>query len=108
MKPAQERLEKDLQRTIFQELQVPLVNNWQAALVTTGADARYGLYEQVPNTVRWVESMRLLIANGVTHCIEVGPGGVLCGLMRNIDPSIACQKFGESSDWEKLAACASA
>lgn len=99
---AQESLKVVLDRTIFRELAVPLVNNWQATLVQNAAEARYGLYQQVPNTVRWVESMRLLVKQGVTRCIEVGPGTVLSGLMRNIDPSVTCFKFGEAADLEKL------
>ena len=52
--------------------------------------------------------MRALAAAGVTRCIEVGAGGVLTGLLRNIDPAIAGFKFGEAADWEKLAALATA
>jgi [acyl-carrier-protein] S-malonyltransferase len=48
--------------------------------------------------VRWEESMRVLIAEGVAQWAEVGAGGVLTGLLRNIDPGQSCQKFGEASD----------
>jgi [acyl-carrier-protein] S-malonyltransferase len=61
------------------------------------------LYQQVPNPVRWVESIRKLAGLGVTQCIEVGAGGVLTGLLRNIDPSIAGLKFGAPGDLEALA-----
>ncbi|MFN0106551.1 MAG: ACP S-malonyltransferase [Bryobacteraceae bacterium] len=98
MRPAQERLRADLDAAEFSDLRVPLVNNWQARVVTTGAEAREGLYQQVPNPVRWAESMRLLIAAGVTQCVEVGAGAVLSGLLRNIDPKQSCQKFGEATD----------
>jgi [acyl-carrier-protein] S-malonyltransferase len=102
MKPAQDRLKADLDATAFRDLQIPLINNWQAREVRTGADAREGLYNQVPNPVRWAESMRLLIANGVTRFIECGAGGVLSGLVRNIDPSVTALKCGEAADFEKL------
>jgi [acyl-carrier-protein] S-malonyltransferase len=102
MKPAQDRLKADLDAAEFRDLQIPLVNNWQAREVRTGVDAREGLFQQVPNPVRWSESMRLLIANGVTRFIECGAGGVLCGLIRNIDPSAAALKFGEAADLEKI------
>ncbi len=102
MKPAQDRLKADLDAAEFRDLVVPLVNNWQAREVRTGADAREGLYQQVPNPVRWNESIRVLAQAGVTRFIEVGAGGVLTGLLRNIDPALAGVKFGEAADWEKL------
>jgi [acyl-carrier-protein] S-malonyltransferase len=102
MSPAQARLKADLDATTFADLSVPLVNNWQAKLVTTGADARQGLYEQVPNPVRWVESVRLFEAQGVTHSLEIGAGKVLCGLVKNITPNIAPASFGASADRANL------
>ena len=103
MKPAQERLKADLDATTFCDLTTPLINNWQAREVRSGTEAREGLYHQVPNPVRWADSMRALAASGVTRCVEVGAGGVLTGLLRNIDPAVTGLKFGEASDWEKLA-----
>jgi len=98
MKPAQERLRADLDATEFRDLTCPLIGNWQAREIRTGAEAREGLYQQVPNPVRWVESIRCLAALGVTRCIEVGAGGVLTGLLRNIDPSLTGMKFGAPAD----------
>lgn len=98
MRPAQELLRADLDAASFSALAIPLVNNWQARLINTGAEAREGLYQQVPNPVRWLESMRLLIAAGVTQWVEVGAGAVLTGLLRNIDSAQSCQKFGEAAD----------
>jgi len=102
MKPAQERLKPDLDATVFHDLAIPLINNWQAREIHTGAEAREGLYHQIPNPVRWTETVRLLAALGVTRCVEVGAGSVLSGLVRNIDPSMTTAKFGEAADWEKL------
>jgi [acyl-carrier-protein] S-malonyltransferase len=102
MKPAQERLRTDLEATEFRDLNRPLVNNWQAREVRTGAEAREGLYQQVPNPVRWVDSIRYLEKQGVAQAVEVGAGGVLTGLLRGIAPSIAGLKFGEPADVEKL------
>ncbi len=104
MKPAQERLKADLDATEFRDLDVPLVNNWQAREIRSGAEAREGLFQQVPNPVRWNESIRVLARSGVTRFIEVGAGGVLTGLLRNIDPAVPGAKFGEAADWEKLGA----
>ena len=102
MRPAQERLKTDLDATTFRDLAVPLINNWQAREVRIGAEAREGLFQQVPNPVLWANSIRALAAAGVTRFIEVGAGGVLTGLLRNIDPSLAGIKFGEAADWEKV------
>jgi len=104
MKPAQLRLADDLEAAPFADLICPLVNNWQAREVRTGAEARQGLYEQVPNPVRWTDSIRYLAAQGVERCIEVGAGAVLTGLLRSIDPSLRGTRFGEPADLEKLAA----
>ena len=102
MKPAQERLAADLNATAFKDLEVPLVNNWQARMVTSGNDARRGLFEQVPNPVRWAESVRLLGSLGVLRTIEAGAGSVLTGMLRSIQPEIQGAKFGEATDWDKL------
>jgi [acyl-carrier-protein] S-malonyltransferase len=102
MKPAQERLRTDLDATGFRDLSYPLVNNWSAREIRTGAEARQGLYRQVPSPVLWSESIRYLAGQGVARYIEVGAGGVLTGLLRNIDPNIAGVKFGEPADWDRL------
>jgi [acyl-carrier-protein] S-malonyltransferase len=102
MKPAQEKLKVDLDAAEFADLLCPLVNNWQAREIRSGAEAREGLYQQVPNPVRWAESIRCLAAQGVTRYIEVGAGAVLTGLLRNIDSSLTGLKFGDAADLEKL------
>jgi [acyl-carrier-protein] S-malonyltransferase len=102
MAPAQERLRADLDTTEFRELTCPLVNNWQAREIRTGAEAREGVYQQVPNPVRWLDTIRFLAAHGVTRYVEVGAGGVLTGLLRSIDPAMRGAKFGEPADLEKV------
>lgn len=102
MKPAQERLKADLDATEFRELSFPLVDNWQAREVRSGADAREGLYQQVQNPVRWAEAMRYLASEGVTRAVEVGAGSVLTGLLRGVEPPIARFKFGEPADLAAL------
>jgi [acyl-carrier-protein] S-malonyltransferase len=102
MTPAQQRLRADLDATPFQDLERPLVNNWQAREITSGADAREGLYQQVPNPVRWVDTIRLLAERGVAQAVEVGAGAVLTGLLKSIAPSITGSKFGDPADLEKL------
>ncbi len=96
MAPAQERLARDLNSTSFRDLAMPLVNNWQAQLIHTGDEAREGLFQQVPNPVRWTQTIRALAGAGVTRFVEVGAGGVLTGLLRNINPELEGFKFGEA------------
>ncbi|MGH9592400.1 MAG: ACP S-malonyltransferase, partial [Bryobacteraceae bacterium] len=104
MKPAQDRLKPHLDAAEFRDLRMPLINNWQAREIRAGVDALEGLFQQIPNPVRWSDSVRCLAAAGVTRFIEVGAGAVLTGLLRNIDASLAGVKFGEAADMEKLAA----
>jgi [acyl-carrier-protein] S-malonyltransferase len=104
MQPAQARMAPLLNETAFCDLSVPLVNNWQAEIVTSAADARLGLMEQIPNAVRWVESVRRLKASGIARFIEVGSGSVLMGLCRGIEPSLRGAKFGAPADLEKVLA----
>lgn len=102
MKPAQERMTPELNATAFDDLDWPLINNWEAREIRTGSEARHGLIEQIPNAVRWEASIRYLAAQGVDRFFEVGPGGVLTGLLRSIDPQLQGTKFGEATDLEKL------
>ncbi|HXZ27274.1 MAG TPA: ACP S-malonyltransferase, partial [Terriglobales bacterium] len=90
MRPAQERLAADLKALEFRSVGVPVVCNVDAALVTDPAKARDALIRQVTGAVQWERSMRLLIAQGVKTFVEVGPGRVLSGLMRQIDRARTC------------------
>jgi [acyl-carrier-protein] S-malonyltransferase len=85
LEPAVAALAAALETITFNELRVPLVTNVDADIVTTGAQARDALLRQVPAPVRWEESIRKLIALGCDTFIEVGPGKVLTGLLRQID-----------------------
>ena len=104
MEPAQQRLRADLDAAEFHDLTCPLVNNWQAREIRTAAEAREGLYQQVPNPVRWVETIRYLAGQGTACFVEVGAGAVLTGLLRSIDPKVQGVKFGDPADLEKLLA----
>lgn len=102
MEPAQQRLKADLDAAVFNDLSVPLINNVDAQVVRTGDAARDGLYRQVPNSVRWTEIIRLLLANGVERFVEVGQGAILCGLLKQIEPAAKSAKFGDPADLEKV------
>jgi len=84
MQPAQESLAKDLAQLEFRDPAFPVAANVSASLITTGNAAREALVAQVTGAVRWVECIELLTAQGATQFIEVGPGRVLCGLLKQI------------------------
>ncbi len=90
MKPAQERLAADLDRAEIADPVIPLVNNAEAEVVRTSSNVREGLKRQVTAPVRWEQSMRVLRAEGVDIFVEVGPGKVLAGLLRQIDRQAEC------------------
>lgn len=90
MQPAQDRLAVDLEATDFADPRVPLVNNADAKVIRTAAEVREGLKRQVTAPVRWEQSMRALLSEGVTLFVEVGPGKVLSGLMRQVDRQADC------------------
>ncbi len=102
MQPAQDGLSPILQEIPFSAAKIPVVVNVDAALVTDGDKLRDALIRQVTGAVRWTESMQLLIAEGVSTFIEVGPGKVLCGLLRQIDRSQKCTQVDDPASLEKL------
>ena len=85
MKPARDEMTPDLDAASFEDLDVPLVNNWRAREVRTAEQAREGLKQQIPNPVLWDRTIRYLARRNVKHFVEVGPGRVLTGLLRGID-----------------------
>src|SRR6202789_1873985 len=88
MMPAQKRLEPDLRATQFSVLKIPLVTNVDAEAVITGDEARDALIRQVTSPVRWLDSIHEMIEAGVNVFVEVGPGKVLTGLLRQIDRGV--------------------
>ncbi len=104
MQPAQDALLPVLQAMQFSSAKAPVVVNVDAAMVSEGPALREALVRQVTGAVRWAESMQLLIAQGVTNFVEVGPGKVLSGLMRQIDRSQKCANVEDRASLEKLLA----
>ena len=101
MKPAQDRLEPDLHALKMQPPVYPVACNVDAELVTDDLRACDTLVRQVTGSVKWDPCMRLLIAKGVHTFIELGPGKVLCGLMRQIDRSKTCFNVGDEESLSK-------
>ena len=102
MMRAQERLAVDLGGLQFSELRVPLVTNADAALIRSGGEARAALIKQVSAPVRWLESIELLINEGVDTFVEIGPGKVLSGLVRQINREVQCVNVEDSTLSDKL------
>jgi len=85
MQSAQERLAQDLEAAQIADPQIPLVNNVDAQVVRSALAVRDGLKRQVTSPVRWEESIRVLHTQAVELFVEVGPGKVLTGLLKQID-----------------------
>src|SRR5262249_27517975 len=95
MKPAQERLARDLEVLSWRDPSLPVACNVDAALVQQASASRDTLVRQVTGSVKWDPSVRLLISKGVDTFVEVGPGKVLWGLMRQIDRGPASLYVGD-------------
>jgi len=101
MKPAQDRLAADLHAMTFLDPAVPVACNVDAELVEDADRSRDALIRQVTGSVKWEQGMRLLITKGVQTFVEVGPGKVLCGLMRQIERSKTCLTVGDEASLQK-------
>jgi len=108
MMPAQVRLAGDLEGLPFRDLVTPLVTNVDAATIQSGTQAREALVRQVSSPVRWLASMELLIREGVDTFVEVGPGKVLCGLLRQIDRNVRCLNIEDSESLKSTVAALAA
>ncbi|MGH9786610.1 MAG: ACP S-malonyltransferase [Terriglobia bacterium] len=104
LRPAQQRLTPELDALDFQDLQFPLVNNARAELIRRGAEARLGLIDQICAPVLWEQSIHRLRAEGADCFVEVGPGRVLTGMMRQIESGVQAVNVEDSKSLEKTLA----
>ncbi|MBV9496959.1 MAG: ACP S-malonyltransferase [Acidobacteria bacterium] len=88
MKPAEERLRPVLDEASLKDLWFSLVSNVDASPIGTATAVRNALLRQVASPVRWVESVQKMVSMGVRRFVEIGPGNVLTGLIKRIDPSV--------------------
>ncbi|HZG53934.1 MAG TPA: ACP S-malonyltransferase [Pyrinomonadaceae bacterium] len=100
MQPAQDRLGADLEQLEFADLRVPLVCNADAVAIRDGSAARSSLVRQVTSPVRWLESIEWLAGAGVETFIEVGPGKVLAGLVRQTISDARCLNVADAASLE--------
>ena len=108
MKPAQERLAADLERLEFNEPAVPVVTNVDARPATAPGELRDALVRQVSAPVRWLDSMQLLIEQGIGTFVEAGPGKVLSGLMRQTSRDVQMLNVEDAASWEATQAALAA
>jgi [acyl-carrier-protein] S-malonyltransferase len=101
MQPAQDRLAEDLRATKFSAPRVPVVTNVEARATTDAEHAREMLVRQVTGSVLWVQVIERLIALGAEVFVEVGPGKVLCGLLRQIDRAQTCLNVEDEASLQK-------
>jgi [acyl-carrier-protein] S-malonyltransferase len=104
MSPAEERLSADLERLAFHDPKVPVITNIDGLAKESAAGSRDALVRQVTGAVQWVKCMQTLIAGGASGFVEVGPGKVLCGLMRQIDRSQSCVNVEDETSLDKTLA----
>ena len=100
MKPAQDRLAQDLERLEFKQPEMPVVTNVDARPITGPQDLRDALVRQVSSPVRWVESVQLLIGQGVDTFVEAGPGKVLSGLVRQTSRDVKTLNVEDAASLE--------
>ena len=103
MMPAQNRLAEDLHALVFGSLKTPLVTNVDAVAIAEGQAARESLVRQVSSPVRWLQSVELLIREGVDTFVEVGPGKVLTALMRQISREVKCFNVEDTASLKSTA-----
>ena len=104
MQTAQQRLAPELQSVRFSDLTFPLVNNVRAEEVQTGPQARQGLIDQIPSPVLWEQSVRRLLSLGAEQFVEVGPGRVLTGMLRQIDRKVPAVNVEDEKSLDKALA----
>ncbi len=95
MKPAETKLQKELDLTDFLDLSFPVINNIEAKPIIKGSDARESLIKQVCSPVRWSETMQCIIDHKIDSLVELGSGKVLSGLMKRYNKNINCYQVGD-------------
>jgi [acyl-carrier-protein] S-malonyltransferase len=102
MKPAEERLKPILDDANIKDLWIALISNVDASPIGTSTAVRNALVRQVSSPVRWVESVQKMISMGVRKFVEIGPGNVLTGLIKRIDPSVELVNVSDVESIERF------
>jgi [acyl-carrier-protein] S-malonyltransferase len=101
MQPAQEEVARVLGELTLADPRFPVAANVTGDLVTTANEVRECLIRQVTGAVRWVDCMKTLIGAGTQVYIELAPGKVLCGLLKQIDPEQKAMNVEDAASLEK-------
>jgi [acyl-carrier-protein] S-malonyltransferase len=104
MQPAQEEVARVLAGLTVSDPKVPVAANVTGGMVTTADAARDALIRQVTGAVRWVDCVGALKQAGAEVYVEVGPGKVLCGLLKQIDPALKSMNVEDAASLEKTLA----
>jgi [acyl-carrier-protein] S-malonyltransferase len=104
MAPAQEEVARVLAGIVLNDPRIPVAVNVTGALVTTADATRDALTRQVTGAVRWVDCIETLKGAGASLFLEAGPGKVLCGLLRQIDPELKSLNVEDAASLEKTLA----
>jgi [acyl-carrier-protein] S-malonyltransferase len=104
MQPAQEEVARVLGALTLSDPRIPVASNVTGGLVSTASEVREALIRQVTGAVRWVECIKTLVGAGANLLIEVGPGKVLCGLLKQIDPAQKSLNVEDAASLEKTLA----
>jgi len=102
MKPAGERLEKALDGIAVRDLKVPVVTNVEAEINTSKERVKGLLVAQVSSPVRWEESILRMTEDGIEQVFEIGPGKVLSGLMKRINPKVETKNLEDIPTLKKI------
>ena len=101
MKPAEIKLQKELEETEFFDLSRPVITNIEAKPINTGSEARAALIKQVCSPVRWSETMQVLVDHEIETVVELGAGKVLSGLIKRFNRNINCYQVGDRESLSK-------
>ncbi len=101
MDSAKESLKETLDTTNIYDARIPVYVNVTAKPVLTKEEIKKYLYEQVTSPVRWEETINNMIQDGIEEFYEIGPGKVLQGLIKRINPDVKCSNIDKYSDVEK-------
>ena len=102
MQPAKDAMAEYLNNITINDLNIPIMNNVDAAVEKTGADVKNALIRQVAGTVKWTQSVENMIAAGVTTFIEVGAGSVLTEFIKKINKTVETINISTVDDLGKL------
>ena len=102
LKPASDRLREYMASIHFSAPQIPLINNVDVAVLNDPASIKDALVRQAASPVRWVETMQKVAAEGITNVVECGPGKVLMGLAKRIDPVLVGEAIYDQATLERM------